>query len=276
MKRARPEIFGGAAFGAMVFAVGFVAGSLRLSLLTPRVGATAAVAIEIPFMVVAAWFVSRWAVRRFRVPATLGARVVMGLVGFSVLQGLELTLAALAFKGTPALIGVVAQFMVATFPVAQRARSVQPTSAERSARLCGDDLIAKPIVSITHAISIHADVEAVWPWLAQMGAGRAGWYSYDLIDNGGRPSVSRVVPDLQHVEVGMLFPALPGAKDAFIVTQAAPPHMLVLAVPSSTRGWMSSWSFTLERRAAGVTRLIVRGRANSDYRLARFPSWLLR
>lgn len=127
-------VFGGVAYGAIVFAVGFAAGALRLFLLAPRVGAVAAVAIEAPFMLVVAWFVSSWASQRFRVPATHGARITMGLVGFVLLQGLELTLAVLAFQRTalnyidgllqlPALIGVVAQVIIAVFPVLQRTRS---------------------------------------------------------------------------------------------------------------------------------------------------------
>ena len=56
----------------------------------------------------------------------------------------------------------------------------------------------------------------VWPWLVQMGAGsRAGWYSYDWLDNGRKPSASRIVPELQHPAIGTIFPALPGATDAF-------------------------------------------------------------
>ena len=124
-------VVGGMAYGAIVFAVGFAAGALRLLLLAPRVGAVAAVAIETPFMLIAAWFVSSWTAQRFRVPATLDARITMGFVGFALLQGLELALAMLAFQRTavnyidgllqpPALIGVVAQVVIAVFPVLQR------------------------------------------------------------------------------------------------------------------------------------------------------------
>ena len=48
----------------------------------------------------------------------------------------------------------------------------------------GDNLIAEPLVSLTHAITIDRPARNVWPWLSQMGAGsRAGWYSYDVLDN---------------------------------------------------------------------------------------------
>ena len=56
---------------------------------------------------------------------------------------------------------------------------------EKRRPLAVDAMIPDPIFTSTHAITIDAPPEAVWPWIAQMGAGRAGWYSWDVIDNGG-------------------------------------------------------------------------------------------
>ena len=99
-------------------------------------------------------------------------------------------------------------------------RSVRATHLEKMRRLPGDELIPEPIGTLTHAITIRRPASEIWPWLAQMGAGsRAGWYSYDLIDNGRRQSALRIVPELQHIAVGTLFPALPGAADGFHVLQ---------------------------------------------------------
>ncbi len=42
----------------------------------------------------------------------------------------------------------------------------------------------------------------MWPWLVQMGYGRAGWYSWDRLDNGGRPSAKEVHPEWQNLSVG--------------------------------------------------------------------------
>ena len=58
-------------------------------------------------------------------------------------------------------------------------------------------MVPDPIFTSTHAITINAPPEQVWPLIAQMGGSRAGWYSWDLIDNGGTPSARRVVPELQ-------------------------------------------------------------------------------
>ena len=56
---------------------------------------------------------------------------------------------------------------------------------EESKALPGDDLVPTPKGIITRGITIDAPPEAVWPWLVQMGYGRAGWYSYDRMDMKG-------------------------------------------------------------------------------------------
>ena len=122
----------------------------------------------------------------------------------------------------------------------------------------GDLLVPAPIVSLTHAVDLAAPPERVWPWLAQMGAGRAGWYSWDRIDNGGRRSASALVPELQEISAGALLPAVPGARDAFFAVRVAPPLDLVLHWPSE-RGSRASWEFLLAP-APGGSRLVVRGR----------------
>jgi hypothetical protein len=68
-----------------------------------------------------------------------------------------------------------------------------------------------------HAVTIAASPESVWPWLVQMGSGRAGWYSYDWIDNDGHPSATEIIPEFQRIAPGDVLPSLPGATDSFIV-----------------------------------------------------------
>src|ERR1043166_7143380 len=78
----------------------------------------------------------------------------------------------------------------------------------------GDSLIPDCIGQLTHAITIQRSRHDVWPWLVQMAASpRAGWYSYDRLDNAGTPSARTILPSLQHVVVGTLFPALPGRRE---------------------------------------------------------------
>jgi hypothetical protein len=95
-------------------------------------------------------------------------------------------------------------------------RSVRATREEQTRPLPGDDLIPSPIGSFTHAVTVASPPHDVWPWIAQMGAGsRAGWYSYDLLDNGRKPSADRIHEELQELKTGMVFPAMPGVTDGF-------------------------------------------------------------
>jgi hypothetical protein len=98
-----------------------------------------------------------------------------------------------------------------------------------------------------------------------MGAGRAGWYSWDAIDNGGTHSSTRIVPAFQTVLPGDVMPAVPGAMDAFVVATVDPPRDLVLTVPDGHGGHAVAWEHVLEPIDGGRTRLIVRGRASSSW-----------
>jgi hypothetical protein len=73
----------------------------------------------------------------------------------------------------------------------------------------GDDVIPDA-ASTTRAIGIAAPPEEVWPWLVQIGHGRAGWYSYDWIDNDGHRSATTIVPELQALTVGDQILMVPG------------------------------------------------------------------
>lgn len=138
-------------------------------------------------------------------------------------------------------------------------RNVNATDEELARGLTGDEFIPHPLGVATHAVTIFKPARDVWPWLSQMGAGRGGWYSYDRLDNGGHPSAGHIVPELQAVKVGTVFPALPGATAAFKLKWFDPGRSLVL-VAQGPDGPVASWAFVLEEPARGVTRLIVRGR----------------
>lgn len=155
-----------------------------------------------------------------------------------------------------------------------RSKAVRATSAERLQPLPGDNLIAEPLASLTHAITIDRPASEVWPWLAQMGAGsRAGWYSYDVLDNGRQRSQERIVPELQHLTPGMIFPALPGVRDCFTLLAFEPERHLIL-------GWRTndtlvmSWAFVLIEVTSGSCRLIVRAREGAGYHFHALPRWL--
>ena len=153
-------------------------------------------------------------------------------------------------------------------------RSVRATRTEAGQPLPGDDLIPKPVGSLTHAVTIRRPRREVWPWLTQMGAGsRAGWYSYDFLDNGRQPSARHIAPDLQALTVGMVFPALPGATDGFTLLAFQPERFLVLGWLSADRSPLVTWAFVLQELASG-TRLIVRARGGPAYAFHGLPSWI--
>ena len=139
------------------------------------------------------------------------------------------------------------------------------TVLERRRPLPVDGMIPDAIFTSTHAITIDAPAERVWPWIVQMGSDRAGWYSWDAIDNGGRPSATSIVPAFQTIVPGDIMPAVPGATDAFVVAAVDPPRDLVLTVPDGHGGYAVAWEHHLEPLDSGHTRLIVRGRASSHW-----------
>jgi hypothetical protein len=149
---------------------------------------------------------------------------------------------------------------------ARRQEALQP--------LAGDHLIPQAIGSVNHAISIHRSPRDVWPWLAQMGAGRGGWYAYHVIDNAGRSSAVRILPEFQKIGVGTVFPALPGAKDVFVVAECEPEKNRVLSWRLPDGKHQTTWAFILEEPRPGETRLIVRGRVAPGYRPYGMPQWL--
>lgn len=168
----------------------------------------------------------------------------------------ELALGGLALGGLAVALAAATAATVAAF---------RATAAERRRALPGDALVPEPLYVTTQAVTIDAPPEQVWPWLAQMGADRAGWYSYGRIDNGGRPSAAAILPAFQRVVPGDVFPATPGATDAFVVAAVDPPRDLVLAVPAAG-GPVMTWEFCLDAPARGRTRLIVRARLSPRWR----------
>ena len=69
----------------------------------------------------------------------------------------------------------------------------------------GDDLISDANVTATRAITIRRSADVVWPWIAQLGQGRGGFYSYDFLENllgFDIHSADRVVSEWQQLEVG--------------------------------------------------------------------------
>ena len=128
--------------------------------------------------------------------------------------------------------------------------------------MAGDDVLSAVSYRSTRAITIEAAPELVWPWLAQIGCGRAGFYADDFLDNLAQPSATTIVADLQRMSPGDLVPmsASPSLDTAFQVAGFDAPHWLLWSKPDST------WSWRLSPTQSGGTRLVTRIQARHDWR----------
>lgn len=139
------------------------------------------------------------------------------------------------------------------------------TGEELAATLPGDELVPHPDLTTTRAVTIDARAADVWPWIAQLGQGRGGFYSHDALENivgCDIHSADRIVPAWQGVAVGAQIRLAP--EVAMTVAVAEPGHALVLrgGIPmgSAAAPFDCSWAFVLQERLDGTTRLVSRER----------------
>jgi len=107
------------------------------------------------------------------------------------------------------------------------------THGEDARAMAGDDLVAAPDLVETRSIDIEAAPDEVWPWLAQLGYGRGGWYSFPVLDrpwapSGGptRRSADELLPEFGALAEGDIVPTQTGA--GFIARVVQPGEALVL------------------------------------------------
>ncbi|MEO8894731.1 MAG: hypothetical protein ABI450_02510 [Rhizomicrobium sp.] len=126
----------GVVYFLAVYVAGFTMGVIRVLLVAPRLGATAAVLVELPVMLTASWFACRIIVDRLHVASRASARLVMGASAFALLMLVETALGLAAFGQTPAaqiaalgemagLIGLAGQVMFALLPLFQLQRPLR-------------------------------------------------------------------------------------------------------------------------------------------------------
>jgi hypothetical protein len=131
------------------------------------------------------------------------------------------------------------------------------SEAEANMALPGDELLDDPDVVTTRAIGIDMPPESIWPWIVQMGPGRAGAYTYDWIENLAgldMHSADEVLPQFQEISVGDGWRL--GAKGPrLVVARLEPVSALVLR--SDDGNWV--WAFVLVPDGPG-TRLLSRNR----------------
>jgi hypothetical protein len=164
------------------------------------------------------------------------------------------------------------------------------TPEEERRSLPGDDLVPRAMWEATRAVTIDAPPAEVWPWVAQMGYGRGGWYGWNPLEREDT-GVSRLLTDLPPPLVGDVWLDGPGCnetKGAWKVEAMEQPQTLVLhSVRDPVTGRElepaekprlvidSAWAFHLDEIAAGRTRLLARTRIRVEPRWALLPlKWM--
>ena len=139
------------------------------------------------------------------------------------------------------------------------------TDTELEMSLPGDDLLPAVNLATTRSITISATAERVWPWLAQLGQGRGGFYSYDFLENLfglDMHSADRIHPDWQHLTVGSTVRLAPQVVLTIAVLEPGRALVLRGGVPvgPATAPYDFTWTFILQPGPSGTTRLVVRER----------------
>ncbi len=135
----------------------------------------------------------------------------------------------------------------------------------------GDEIVHRPGFNATRVVTVHAGPEDIWPWLVQVGFGRAGWYSYDLLDNLGRHSLECIAPDLQHLELDDLIPLGPGKNSGMRVKAFERNRWMLWWTGKDEQ---TSWAWGLYPMPDGGTRLVTRVRAPYSLRQPVSLVWL--
>jgi hypothetical protein len=177
------------------------------------------------------------------------------------------------------------------------------TNAEACGSLPGDEVIAHPMVEWTRGVTVHAPPERIWPWLVQMGYGRAGWYTPSWVDRILEPSLfqlktpsptssDRLLAEFQSLAAGDLIADGPDYRSYWRVLAVEPQRAIVYR--SVRHPWRPhpfdpsdpaavgrveeqliaggvyldcTWTFVLQPVGAERTRLLIRTRGNYAPRL---------
>lgn len=168
-------------------------------------------------------------------------------------------------------IKILAILILIGFLIAIYALAVQPwysrwgaTVPEQQMSLPGDEIVIKPNWKYTQAISIHASPGEIWQWLVQMGQGRGGFYSFELLENMigcDIHNADRIMPEFQHLAIGdsiKLHPEAPGIPVVLVDSATA----IVMGANENTQMGAVSWLFLLKECGADTSRLIARFRTS--------------
>lgn len=189
------------------------------------------------------------------------------------------------FLAALAGLGALAGAAAAAYAFYIRPKIVQrwgASDAEVAGSMPGDELLSHAGLQSTRAITIYTPPAAVWAWLVQIGYGRAGWYSYDELEeaagvaefSGGKKSAREILPQFQELKAGDKI--LTHAEGGFTVDRAEPAQALVLRAKIDPRSgqtadldeplagdlYSATWAFRLTEVDPATTRLVVRFRVD--------------
>jgi hypothetical protein len=139
------------------------------------------------------------------------------------------------------------------------------TDQESGRSLPGDDLIDNPDLTATRAITVGTSTEQVWPWIAQLGQGRGGFYSYDALENlvgCDIHSADQIVPEWQAITVGDQVKLHPEVGLGVAMVEQGRALVLRGGVPmgAAPPPYDFTWAFVVREQPDGTTRLLVRER----------------
>ena len=164
------------------------------------------------------------------------------------------------------------------------------TESEAARMLPGDEWVPHPRVKYTRGITIQATPDRIWPWLAQLGQGRGGLYSYEQLENlvgCDIHNADHILPQFQNIKVGDQIHLGPKGYPAYKVIGVHPQEALVLAAadvipepqtdelpdPLPQEYTLSNWVFYLHQITPHSTRLLVRGWL--DYEPNSWKNWII-
>jgi len=139
------------------------------------------------------------------------------------------------------------------------------TDEEVSMSLPGDELAADADIRATRAITVGAAPDLVWPWIAQLGQGRGGFYTYDVLENlvgCDIHSADQIHSEWQPISTGDEFRLHP--EVGLLVAIVEPGRALVVrgGIPMGRvpPPYDFTWAFVVRDLPGGTTRLVVRER----------------
>jgi hypothetical protein len=139
------------------------------------------------------------------------------------------------------------------------------TPEELAANFPGDELVPQPASFVNRAVTIQAAPESIYPWIAQLGAGKGGMYSYSWLEtnliNCPLVNADRIHPEWQDLKVGDLVKMCPNepAPPPYVVAQIEPGHAVVLGHQENGQ-WVDLWQFVILPKTDGSSRLVLRTR----------------